>query len=75
VTVFGATYQWDKGNPIWDMTTDLAGASEMYNSSEQASTMYHLYITETGDRQISDMYPYYRPDLKGYYHPYNHGAL
>lgn len=71
ISVYGNQFMWDMGMPLWDVTSDLAGSSEMYSATLQASTMYYLYISETGDRQISDMSPFLREDLRGYYHPFN----
>jgi hypothetical protein len=43
----------------------------MYSATEQASTMYYLYVTDKGETVISDISPYFRSDLFGEYHPHN----
>jgi hypothetical protein len=43
----------------------------MYNATEQASTMYYLYISDEGETIISDISPYFRAELRGEYHPHN----
>lgn len=57
--------------PTWNITTDLATSADMYTATETASTFYYCYLTDEGDTVISDIHPYWRPDLKGYYHPHN----
>lgn len=53
--------------PVWDISTDLESGL-----TEQNSTMYYLYLGQTGDEWISDKAPYDRTgDLKGYYHPHH----
>lgn len=69
--VDGSELYYDTAFPSWDITTNLATSVDMYNSSEQASTMYYFYVTEEGDTKISDISPYWRPDMWGYYHPHN----
>lgn len=63
--LFGST------RPDWNITTDLATGDDIYNVSEQASTIYYLYMKDTGDTVISDIEPYRRDDLRGNYHPHN----
>lgn len=66
VSVWGSIYKFDQGHILWDITTDLD--TELI---EGASTYYYLYLTEDGDRVISDVKPYdRRSDLMGFYHPY-----
>lgn len=55
----------------WNITTDLASSSEMFDATEQSDRMYYLYLKDTGETVISDIPPYYRNDLLGEYHPYN----
>lgn len=71
VTVYGNKINFQNSLPTWNMTTDLAGSADMYNATEQASTIYQLYITDTGKTVLSDIEAQYRPDLSGWYHPHN----
>lgn len=50
----------------WDMTLDLDSGLV-----EASSTYYYFYLTEEGDKVISDIRPYdRRNDLQGFYHPH-----
>ena len=72
VNVDGTLYKFGQTKMLWDITSNLASSADMYNSSEQASTVYYMYIKDTGDRVISDISPYYMPEMAcGYYHPHN----
>jgi len=71
VSVMGERFDFQKTLPSWNITTDLAAAVDMYDATEQASTDYYLYLKDTGDIVISDISPYKRGDLAGYYHPHN----
>lgn len=71
VNVAGNNIEFKESRPTWNITTDLAGSSDMYSATEQASRLYYLYIKDTGDTVISDISPYYRKDLLGQYHPHN----
>lgn len=65
INVYGETLKFDYNLITWDMTTDLESGV-----TENASTYYYFYITETGDKIISDKKPHdRREDLQGYYHP------
>ncbi len=67
LSVYGNTFYYDAHPIIWDIANDLESPL-----TEQASTVYYLYITETGEHKISDKRPYdRRSNLKGYYHPHN----
>ena len=57
--------------PSWNITNDLAPNVDMYDATEQADRFYFLYITDEGQEIISDIEPYRRDDLKGWYHPHN----
>lgn len=62
----------DFGNKqTWEMATHLAASTDMYTSTEQASRVYFFYVTDEGSKKISDIMPYYRGDLLGWYHPHN----
>lgn len=71
VAVAGALIDFGMDRPVWDITADLAPAADMYSASEQASTLYWLYVKKNGDVAISDISPIRRGDLKGRYHRYN----
>lgn len=71
VRVAGHTFDFGNSLATWNITTDLAGADDMYAATEQASTMYYLYITDKAETVISDISPYFRSDLFGEYHPHN----
>lgn len=63
------TFQTSKA--VWDMATDLAGSADLYDATEQSKRAYHFYLKDTGQEVISDISPYYRGDLSGWYHPHN----
>lgn len=71
VSVNGRTIRFGSTTPDWNITTDFAAPADMYSSSEANSTYYYAYVTDLGDTVISDISPYYRPDLRGWYHPHN----
>lgn len=71
VSVAGKLLDFRLGLPTWNITTDLAAAADMISSTEQASRVYHLYLTDEGDTVISDIMPYWREDFFGWYHPHN----
>lgn len=71
VSVMGNLFEYPNHLLTWNITTDLAGADDMYNATEQSSTMYYLYLSDEGETIISDISPYHRLDLRGAYHPYN----
>lgn len=71
VNVAGKDFYFGKVPSRWNITTNLAGSSDMYNATEQASTYYFIYVKDTGEEIISDIAPYVRPDLMGKYHPHN----
>lgn len=70
-SVAGVVYDFGNSLASWNITTDLASSSDMYDPTEQASRMYYLYLTDEGDTVISDISPYFRSDLYGEYHPHN----
>lgn len=66
INVFGSVVKNEHSLHTWDMTLDLDSGV-----TEAASTYYYFYITETGDKLISNVKPYdRREDLLGYYHPH-----
>lgn len=71
INVYGNEFDLGFNHETWNITTDLAASTDMYNASEQASTDYYLFLKDTGETVISDISPYFRPDLIGYYHPHN----
>lgn len=64
--VWGTTIKYDHNLVTWDMTLDLESGV-----TEAASTFYYFYLTEEGDKIISNIKPYNRHDLFGQYHPHN----
>lgn len=71
VNVAGNLLAFGNSLPSWNITTELAGSADMYNSSEQASTMYYLYLKDTGETVMSDISPYYSKEFYAPYHPHN----
>lgn len=71
VNVNGKRIDFATSRPIWDTASNLAASTERYNASVTASVTEYFYVTDQGDLKISDMEPYWRPDLLGWYHPYN----
>jgi hypothetical protein len=57
--------------PTWDTASNLAASPDRYNATVQASTTEFFYVSDQGDTVISDIEPHWRPDLLGYYHPFN----
>lgn len=71
INVYGVDLSFGTNKENWNITTDLATAADMYNATEQSSTLYYAYLADTGEAIISDISPHYRPDLLGHYHPHN----
>lgn len=71
IFVSGNEIDFGQSRPEWNITTDLAGSADMYQATEQATTLYFLYVSDQGETIISDIEPYFRGDLLGYYHPHN----
>jgi hypothetical protein len=71
VHVSGALKDYSVSQPTWNITTDLANSADMYDATEQASRLYHLYITDEGDTVISDIEPHLVGKKRGWYHPHN----
>jgi hypothetical protein len=66
-SVYGTAIKNDYNLHTWDMTLDLESGV-----TEAASTYYYFYLTETGDKIITNKKPHdRREDLLGYYHPSN----
>lgn len=64
VNVYGTFINNNQNLHTWDMTLDLDSGV-----TEGASTYYYFYLTETGDKIISNIRPYdRREDLGGFYH-------
>lgn len=66
VSVYGSSLVFNNTLPQWNITTNLESPL-----TEAASTLYYAYMSDKGQSVISNEKPYYRPDLKGYYHPYH----
>lgn len=65
VSVAGSTIKFGMAKPVWDMAVNLdAGLTEA------ANTTYFMYLTDKGTPVISDVGPYERADLRGFYHPH-----
>lgn len=72
ISIFGNILSFGLVKSYWDITNSLATSVDMYNSTEQSSTVYYLYISDTGEFLISDISPYYRSDFGGILiHPHN----
>ena len=71
VNIYGSEYNFYGNLESWNITTDLAGSADMYNATEQASTVYYGYMTDEGETYVADIEPQYRPDLRGWYNPHN----
>lgn len=69
--VAGMIVEFKSSLPQWNITTDLAPSVDMYNATEQASTIYYMYLSDEGETVISDIEPYYNNEFDGYYHPHN----
>lgn len=71
LNVAGTILDFGSQLPTWNITTQLATSADLYSGTEQASRVYYLYISKTGQCLISDMEPYYKEDIWGWYHPHN----
>jgi hypothetical protein len=71
ISVAGMKYYFGDFLPKWNITTNLAPSTDLYDSSEQNSRAYYLYLKDTGAAVISDIHPYYRGEFQGFYHPHN----
>lgn len=69
--IYGADIRFGYTLDTWDMATHLADSVDMYDATEQNDRIYYLYLSDLGEKVISDIEPYYRPDLLGLYHPHN----
>lgn len=66
VGVYDSTVNFRYDAPTWDITADLE------DGTEANSTMYYLYLTETGDTKISTRIPRdHQAEYGGYYHPHH----
>jgi hypothetical protein len=65
ISVYGSNLNWQEFRFVFDITSMLVSGE-----TEQASTTYWLYISEIGRPYLSSLAPIARPELKGYYHPY-----
>lgn len=66
INAWGTGVKVDHALLTWDMTLDLESGV-----TEASSTYYYFYVTEEGDKVISDKKPFSRPDLLGFYHPHH----
>lgn len=66
VSVYGEKVDIDYTKTSWNITTDLETGQ-----TEAISTYYYAYISGDGEPILSNIKPYLRNDLKGYYHPYH----
>jgi hypothetical protein len=71
INVNGRIVDFAGARPVWDTAANLAASSDRYNATVQASTTEYLYVSDQGDTIISDIEPYWRPDLLGQYNPFN----
>jgi len=71
INVYGTRIEFGFYNPKWSMTSNLAAAADMYASTEQPSRDYFFYVKDDRGLVISDIEPFYRPELQGFYHPHN----
>lgn len=70
INVCGEEIAFNLTFPQWNMASHLASSADLYSSSEQASRVYYFFVSDIGELKISDVHPYWRPDLKGYYAPH-----
>lgn len=66
INVYGSTFSFDKDSIRWTSTNLETGLSSL-----TVSTVYYLYLSETGTPYVSKYFPLRRYDLGGFYHPYN----
>lgn len=65
INIYGTEVAISGTKLSWNITTDLESPQ-----TESASTLYYIFLTDEGEPVLSETKPYYRPDLKGYYHPW-----
>lgn len=71
VNVNGELVNFGTTIPVWDTASNLAASSDRYNAAVTASKNEYFYVADTGETKISDVEPYWRADLLGWYHPHN----
>jgi len=72
ISVGGRTISYGPHKQEWDIVNDLVTTNnDSYAGSEQASTFYYMYIGDEGEEIVTDMEPYYRGELYGWYHPFH----
>lgn len=71
VNVNGTDIHFGDSLTKWNITSVLATSADLYDSTEQASRMYYMYVKDTGATVISDISPYTDHLRLGKYHPHN----
>jgi len=71
ISVYGNTFQYTNQLQVWDISSDLAASTDLYDATEQSSTTYYVYLKDTGEPIFQDISPQYRPDLGGWYSVHN----
>jgi len=71
ISVRGNAIEFRNSLPTWDITASLAAGADMYDATAQNNRNYYFYVSDLGQTIISDIEPYYRGDLRGFYHPHN----
>jgi len=64
VNVYGNEIILDFNKSTWNITTDLESGQ-----LETVDTLYYMYVTQDGERVLSETRPSKRDDLMGFYHP------
>lgn len=65
INVNGQKLESDLGGISWNITTDLD------TGSEAADKLYFAYLADTGEQLLSLEKPYFRAEMKGWYHPHH----
>jgi len=66
LSVYGSLIDFQFQDLTFDTATDFESGVSI-----SANATFYLYISTEGEKFISDEKPYYRNDLRGFYHPYH----
>ena len=64
VNVYGTKNSFITTRPSWSSATNMVAGETL-----SAANTYFMYMSEAGVPYVSNVYPYYRRNLRGMYHP------
>jgi hypothetical protein len=71
INVNGSLVDFGTTSTGWSASSSLATSTDRYNAAVTANIVEYAYISDGGQALLSDMEPYWRADLLGWYHPFN----